>query len=116
VSLPGRHRYESAEYDRRHGVREYVWVIVVLAVITAFEIVAILPETKQLYEAHLPWILPWIVPMLLLLAIAKFFGVAYFYMHLKQDRGSPRLVFVGPLAIAAVIVVVLMALNGQFTG
>jgi hypothetical protein len=90
----------------------YVKVIVVLAVVTAVEIFMILPSTKQIYDAAMPWFHPLVVPLLIVLSLLKFFGVVLYFMHLRQDPGVPRLVFFAPLGLAFLMVMVLMALFG----
>lgn len=106
---------ESAVAEHSHPpVSLYVTVIVILAAITAFEIVIILPEVKDWYRANMTWFIDWVAPILIAMSVLKFFGVVMFFMHLKQDRGVTRLVFFAPLVLALLMVLVLMLLFGAF--
>ena len=67
---------------------------------------------KAYYRASMPWFNPLVMPILLLFSAVKFLGVVGFFMHLRQDRGTPRLVFFGPLILALLMVLVLMVLFG----
>ena len=86
--------------------RTYVLIAVVLGMITAVEVMVFYIQALH----------PVIVPVLLTLSAAKFFLVVAFFMHLKYDKNMLRGLFVGPLAVAAVIIVGMMALFGVFTG
>ena len=92
----------------------YVWVITILAIVTAIEIVIILPEVKDWYAANAAWFVPLVLPILVILSLGKFFGVVFFFMHLKQDRGVTRTVFFAPLGLALLMVLALMLLYGAF--
>ncbi|MGH7298779.1 MAG: cytochrome C oxidase subunit IV family protein [Candidatus Rokuibacteriota bacterium] len=86
-------------------VRTYVQVAVVLALITAIEV-------ATLYIPGIPnWLL---VSSLLLMSAVKFFLVVGFFMHLRYDHPIMRALFVGPLLIAIVIIVAVMALFSAF--
>jgi cytochrome c oxidase subunit 4 len=54
------------------------------------------------------------VPTLLVLSAVKFITVVMFYMHLKYDHRLFRVLFTGPLLIAATTMVGLMFLFGVF--
>ena len=54
------------------------------------------------------------VPTLLVLSAVKFITVVLFYMHLKYDHRLFRVLFTGPLIIAATTMVGLMFLFGVF--
>jgi cytochrome c oxidase subunit 4 len=54
------------------------------------------------------------VPTLLVLSAVKFITVVAFYMHLKYDHRLFRVLFTGPLIIAATTMVGLMFLFGVF--
>lgn len=86
--------------------RTYVLIAVVLAVVTAVEVMVFYIEALR----------PLLVPILLTLSAAKFFLVVGFFMHLKYDGNVLRGVFVGSLAVAASIIVAMMAIYGVFTG
>jgi len=53
------------------------------------------------------------VPTLLILSAAKFIIVVMFYMHLKYDHRLFRVLFTGPLLIAALTLIALLFLFGQ---
>ncbi|HXZ84775.1 MAG TPA: cytochrome C oxidase subunit IV family protein [Myxococcota bacterium] len=94
----------------------YVKVITTLTVITALEILIIVPPVKAWYRQALPALAANVVPILLILSAVKFWAVVYFFMHLRQDHGTPRMVFGFPLGLAVVMILVLMLLNGHFVG
>ena len=54
------------------------------------------------------------VPSLLIMSAVKFVTVVLFYMHLRYDHPIMRALFVGPLLIAIVIILAVMALFGAF--
>jgi len=70
-------------------------VAAVLAVLTALEVMVF----------FLPSVQPVLVPLLLVLMAAKFALVVMFFMHLKFDANIFSGLFVGPLIIAAVIII-----------
>src|SRR5688500_10295671 len=53
------------------------------------------------------------VPTLLILSAMKFVIVVMFYMHLKYDHRLFRVLFTGPLLIAALTLISLLFLFGQ---
>ena len=53
------------------------------------------------------------VPSLLIMSAAKFIIVVMFYMHLKYDHKLFRVLFTGPLLIAALTLISLLFLFGQ---
>jgi len=57
---------------------------------------------------------PIIVPLLLAMSAAKFALVALFFMHLRYEPRGLAFLFVGPLILAAGLVVALMTLTGAF--
>jgi hypothetical protein len=99
-------------HEHHPSVPFYLRVAAFLIFITLFELFLIWPSVKAWYQANLPWFHSLVIPLLFLLSALKFACVVSFFMHLAQDRGTPRLVFVAPLAIAAVIILVLMLLYG----
>ena len=102
----------ASEQDHHPSIAFYVKVAVYLAIITAVEIVIILPGVKAWYREVAPWFTPLVLPLLFALSIVKFVAVVSFFMHLAQDRGGPRRVFVAPLILALLMVLVLMLLYG----
>jgi len=55
------------------------------------------------------------VPMLLIMSAVKFVTVVMFYMHLKYDHKLFRVLFTGPMLIAAITLISLLFLFGQLT-
>ena len=85
-------------------VGTYVRVALVLTGVTALEVGVI--YVRQLA--------PIIVPLLLAMSAAKFELVALFFMHLRYESRALAFLFVGPLILAAGLVVALMTLTGAF--
>jgi hypothetical protein len=106
----------SEAAERRHNaVKEYSIVIGVLTAVTMLELFIILPPVKEYYKASMIWFATLVPAILVILSGAKFLGVVFFFMHLRQDRGTPRQVFFGPLILAGLMIVVLIVLYGGFT-
>jgi cytochrome c oxidase subunit 4 len=84
------------------SVGTYIKVALVLTAVTALEVGVI----------YIRFLTPIIVPLLLAMAIAKFVLVVMFFMHLRYDPRSVAFVFAGPLVIATVLGLALMALVG----
>ena len=55
------------------------------------------------------------VPSLLIMSAVKFAIVVLYYMHLKYDHPLFRVLFTGPLIIAAATMIVLMFLFGHIS-
>ena len=72
---------------------QYIWIAIILAVLTALEILAteIGPDG------------PWLVPMLLVLMFVKFWIVASFFMHLRFDNRLFSFLFYLGLGFAVVL-------------
>ena len=85
-------------------VGTYVRVALILTVVTALEVGVI--YVRQLA--------PIVVPLLLAMSAAKFALVALFFMHLRYEPRALAFLFVGPLILAAGLVVALMTLTGAF--
>jgi len=86
-------------------VKTYINVAIVLAIITAVEV-------ASLYIPGIPSSV--LVISLLAMSAVKFFLVVGFFMHLRYDHPIMRALFVGPLLIAIVIILAVMALFGAF--
>jgi cytochrome c oxidase subunit 4 len=86
--------------------RFYVVIAVILAVLTAMEVMVFYVEALA----------PVLVPLLMLMMTAKFALVVMFFMHLRFDSKLLTGVFVWGLFIATAIVLALMAVFGKFTG
>ena len=91
-----------AEHTQHPPVRTYLLVAAVLAVITAVEV--------SVY--YITVLARFLAPLLIVLSAAKFSLVVMFFMHLKSDHRAFTGLFVGPLAVAALITLALMALFG----
>lgn len=102
----------GAEDGRGHGEeahvsnRTYVLIGVVLAILTAIEVMVFYVDALQ----------PALVPILMVLMVAKFALVAMFYMHLKFDSPILTGILSWGLVVAVTIILALMALFGRFTG
>ncbi len=95
---------------------EYVRIGLVLFVITAMEVGAYELAHRPAAPAH-EFFKSSLIPVLIVLSAIKFWLVAMFYMHLKQDNRLFTGVFVFPLIIAAIVIlalVVLMAYHWAF--
>ncbi|MGH7383580.1 MAG: cytochrome C oxidase subunit IV family protein [Candidatus Rokuibacteriota bacterium] len=86
-------------------VKTYVNVAIVLAIITAMEV-------ATLYIPGIPN--PLLVGSLIVMSALKFYLVVGFFMHLKYDHQIMRALFVGPLLIAIIIILAIMALFSAF--
>ena len=84
------------------SVSTYVYVALVLTVITALEVGVI----------YIRFLTPIIVPLLLDMSLAKFVLVVMFFMHLRYDPRSLTGLFVGPLVMATLLALALIALVG----
>jgi len=87
------------------SVRTYINVAIALAIITAVEV-------ATLYIPGIPNVL--LVGSLLVMSAIKFFLVVGFFMHLRYDHQILRALFVGPLLIAILIILAIMALFSAF--
>ena len=84
----------------------YLTIALILGIVTVLEVAIF----------YVPALRAIIVPVLLTLSAVKFVLVVMFFMHLKYDRPVLSVLFAGGLVVAAVIVISLMALFGQFGG
>lgn len=88
------------------GTRLYIAVAVILAALTALEVMVFYIEALA----------PVLVPVLLVMMAAKFVLVAMFFMHLKSDGPVLTAIFAWGIFIATAIIVGLMAIFGKFGG
>ena len=86
------------------SVSTYVYVALVLTVITALEVGVI----------YIRFLTPIIVPLLLAMAVAKFILVVMFFMHLRYDGKALTFLFTGPLVMATLLGLAVMALVGGY--
>jgi len=84
------------------SVATYVRVALILSAVTALEVGVI----------YIRFLTPIVVPLLLVMAAAKFTLVVMFFMHLRYDPRPVTAVFVGPLIIASLLGLALIALVG----
>jgi len=97
----------TADAPKAHpSNRTYVLIAVVLAVLTALEVMVFYVEALR----------PLLVPILMVLMVAKFCLVVGFFMHLKYDSKVLSGVFGWGLLVAFLIMLALLALYGKFTG
>jgi cytochrome c oxidase subunit 4 len=97
------HGHTAAEQAAEHAsVGTYVRVALILTVVTALEVGVI----------YIRFLTPIVVPLLLVMASAKFILVVMFFMHLRYDARPLTAVFVGPLIMATVLGLSLIALVG----
>lgn len=85
--------------------RFYVMIAVILAVLTALEVMVFYVESLSAV----------LLPILMVLMAAKFALVVMFFMHLKFDGRMLTIIFGWGIFIAAAIILALMALFGKFS-
>lgn len=95
------HTHAVAHAHKSHTV-EYIIVFVALSVLTALELA--IPDLKVAY--HLKAI------GLVGLAVGKAFIVAYFYMHLKEEKGWLK--FIAALPILAAFFAIVLILESMY--
>ncbi len=86
---------------------QYKWVALILVVITIVEVWAYYVPA---WVAHASF-----VPSLLAMSAVKFAIVVLYYMHLKYDHRLFKVLFTGPLIIAALTMIALLFLFGQLS-
>ncbi len=92
---------EDEELAHHPGPRKYVWVAIILAVVTAIEVaIYYIPSI-----AERPGLL---VTSLLIFAVIKFVMVAGYFMHLKFDSPVFRRFFVTGIILAIAIFAVVL--------
>jgi cytochrome c oxidase subunit IV len=99
--------HASMGIEKEHPTWSTYWkVAVILTLITALEV----------WIYYIPAFVAsrFFVPVLLVLSAIKFVTVVLFYMHLRYDHRLFKVLFTGPLLIAATSMVGLMFLFGVF--
>ena len=91
---------EAEELHDHPSPRKYVWIAVILAIITAAEV--------AIY--YVPALEDYLVPFLIAFAFVKFVMVAGYFMHLKFDSKLFRRFFVTGLVLGFVIFTVVLVL------
>jgi cytochrome c oxidase subunit 4 len=95
-----------AEVEHAHPTWSTYWkVALILLIITIAEVWAYYIPAFVASRAF--------VPILLIMSAMKFVIVVMFYMHLKYDHRLFRVLFTGPLLIAALTLLALLFLFGQ---
>ena len=95
-----------AEVEHAHPTWSTYWkVALILLIITIAEVWAYYIPAFVASRAF--------VPTLLIMSAMKFIIVVMFYMHLKYDHRLFRVLFTGPLLIAALTLLALLFLFGQ---
>jgi cytochrome c oxidase subunit 4 len=101
---------DHAALGSKHGHptwATYLKVAFVLTLITAVEVWVYYIPTFVASRAF--------VPSLLIMSAIKFVTVVLFYMHLRYDHKLFKVLFAGPLLIAALTILGLMLLFGKLT-
>ncbi len=98
---------ESPSHDEQHATHAHSHLPRYFAVWGALAVLTVL--TYLVSRVHLPG--PWHVTVALLIAVAKGTLVALFFMHLWDQRGANRLVFVTSLAFVALLIGLVIADN-----
>ena|SRR5690348_4279338 len=104
------HSAQGHEGEHKHPTwQTYAKIALVLFILTFLEVYAFeigRSETNPLHGA----VGPIVVPILLVLSALKFFLVAAFYMHLKQDSKLFTHLFFWRIVIASIVIVSLIML------
>ncbi|NND73985.1 MAG: cytochrome C oxidase subunit IV family protein [Ilumatobacter sp.] len=91
--------HADEKHDNLHGPtdKQFIVIFVVLAVVTSVEVAISYADIGPLF-----------LPVLLLLMVAKFFGVVWYFMHVKFDHQLfGRLFYIG-LGLAAGVYVIML--------
>ncbi|MXW23744.1 MAG: cytochrome C oxidase subunit IV family protein [Chloroflexi bacterium] len=94
--------HEDHSVEEEHGLQpmQYVWIGVLLTIITIVELGASL--WVDLGNA--------LIPILIVLSAVKFYIVVAFYMHLRFEHRLLSQVFTGSFVLAAGVLIALIAL------
>ena len=98
--------HEGGHGHKEPSDRQYIWIAIILAVLTALEILA----TEAGPEG------PWLVPALIALMVVKFWVVASFFMHLRFDNRLFSFLFYLGLGFAVVLYSAVLATFQFWTG
>ena len=91
---------EAEELHDHPSPRKYVWIAVILAIITALEV--------AIY--YVPALEDYLVPFLIAFAVVKFIMVAAYFMHLKFDSKLFRRFFVTGIVLGFIVFTVVLLL------
>jgi cytochrome c oxidase subunit 4 len=95
IAQAGDHTPVGALEEHHPGPRQYVLIAIVLVILTAVEV-----ATSYL-EGHVNSNL--LIVALGIMAAVKFFLVAAWYMHMKQDSAVFRRLFVSGIILASIV-------------
>ncbi len=98
---------DSVARDEQHATHQHSHVLRYLLVWGALAVLTVV--TYLVARVHLPG--AWAVTVALVIAAAKGTLVALFFMHLWDQRGANRLVFVTSLAFVALLIGLVIADN-----
>lgn len=105
-SAEGQAHAPHGEVEHAHPTWSTYWkVALILTLITVGEVWAYYVPSFVASRAF--------IPTLLIMSAAKFVIVVMFYMHLKYDHRLFRVLFTGPLLVAALTLLGLMFLFGH---
>ncbi len=94
------HAHDGADHHSHPSASFYVWIGVILAVVTGVEVAIFYIEAMDPYEA----------PLLVLLSAAKVVLVIMFFMHLKMEPRFLTWVFMAGVVLATFMVGALMVI------
>ena len=85
-----------------HGLnpKQYIYIGIALAVITGIE----------LWVSYAPFADAAITTLLFILSAVKFAAVVAFFMHLRFEKRTLAVLFVGPMLLAALVLLALIAI------
>jgi cytochrome c oxidase subunit 4 len=95
--------------DSKHGHPTWVTYLKVAFILTLITAVEVWVYYIPAFVASRAF-----VPSLLIMSAIKFATVVLFYMHLRYDHKLFKVLFAGPLLIAALTIMGLMLLFGKF--
>jgi cytochrome c oxidase subunit 4 len=95
------HAHDETGHEEAHAtVQTYLWVAIILAIITAVEV----------FIYYLPAVRTFLVPMLMVLSVAKFLAVVGYFMHLKYDHRIFRYMFFSGLVLSLGVFLAMLAM------
>ena len=95
------HGHHEIAHEEAHATNQtYIRVAIILAIITAVEVL--------IY--YMPTVRGFLVPMLIVLSLAKFAAVVGYFMHLKYDSRLFRFMFVAGLIVTLAVFLAMIAM------
>lgn len=94
------HGHHALEHEEHASNQTYVRIALILAVITAVEVV--------IY--YMPSVRPVLIPALIVLSLAKFAAVVGYFMHLKYDSRIFRAMFIAGLVVSLAVFLAFIAM------